>query len=183
MRIIAGKYKGRKLEVPKTDLRPTLDRTKETLFNILHFCVADKVVLDLFAGSGCLGLEALSRGAKKTVFVDSDRESARVIKLNCEKCRCGNEASVVNMPIETALNSIKEKFDIVFVVPPYKEGAYFSVLKKLSINNLLTEDAIVVCEHAREDSLPNNIDTLSKYRVKEMGKCGFSFYQNVGDEQ
>jgi 16S rRNA (guanine966-N2)-methyltransferase len=183
MRIIAGKFKGRKLEVPKTDLRPTLDRTKETLFNILQFDIQDKNVLDLFAGSGCLGLEALSRGAKKAVFVDSDREAARVIKLNCEKCRCGDEAAVINMPFETALNSIKEKFHIVFVDPPYKDDVYFSVLKKLNNSQLLAQDAIVVCEHSRDDTLPNNVNSLSKYRVKEMGKCAFSFYQNVGDEQ
>lgn len=116
MRIIAGKCKGRKLETPCTDMRPTLDRTKETLFNILQTEVPDAAVLDLFAGSGSLGLEAYSRGAKRIVFADIDRRATETIKRNCNKVGC--DAPVLTAPFETAAAQLGEKFDLVFIDPP-----------------------------------------------------------------
>ena len=183
MRIIAGKFKGRNLDVPKTDLRPTLDRTKETLFNILQFDIPEKNVLDLFAGSGNLGIEALSRGANKVVFVDINKEATKIIKQNCVKCGCINDVAIVNMPFDSAISGIKEKFDIVFADPPYQSDMYFNILKRLDRSDVLNVDAIVVCEHSREEYLPDKVGNLSKYRVKNMGKCGFSFYQYLGDVQ
>lgn len=182
MRIIAGKFKGRKLEIPKTTLRPTLDRTKETLFNILQTYVPNSYVLDLFAGSGNLGLEALSRGAEHCVFVEINKDAAKIIKANCEKCGVQN-ASVINMPYDVAITGLKQKFDIVFVDPPYSDGLYYDVLKRLDKSDILAKDALVVLEHDTEIELPDSVGCLSKYRQKIMGKCSFSFYQLVGDEQ
>lgn len=182
MRVIAGKFKGRKLDIPKTTLRPTLDRTKETLFNILQTYVPNAKVLDLFAGSGGLGLEAISRGAEFCVFVDINKDASKIIKANCEKCGVQN-ASVVNLPYDVAITGLKQKFDLVFADPPYADGFYYDILKRLEKSDLLAKDAIVVLEHDTETELPDSVGNLSKYRQKIMGKCSFSFYQVVGDEQ
>ena len=182
MRVIAGKFKGRRLEIPKTTLRPTLDRTKETLFNILQAYVPNANVLDLFAGSGGLGLEALSRGADNCVFVDINKEAVKVIKFNCEKCKVQN-ASVINLPYDVAISGLKQKFDIVFADPPYSDGLYYDILKRLDKSEVLAKDAVIVLEHDTENELPDSVGNLSKYRQKVMGKCSFSFYQLIGDEQ
>lgn len=183
MRVIAGKYKGRKLEIPKTTLRPTLDRTKETLFNILQTYLPNARVLDLFAGSGNLGIEALSRGAEYCVFVDINKESAKVIKSNCEKCGCSVLSKVINLPYDIAIGGLKQKFDIIFADPPYHDGFYYDILKRLDKSDVLAKDAIIVLEHDTENYLPDTVGNISKYREKVMGKCTFSFYQVVGDEQ
>ena len=183
MRVIAGKFKGRKLEIPKTTLRPTLDRTKETLFNILQTYVTNARVLDLFSGSGSLGIEALSRGADYCVFVDINKDAAKAIKANCEKCGCLDLCNIINLPYDVAISGLKQKFDIVFCDPPYADGFYYDVLKRLHKSEVLAQDAIVVMEHDSENVLPDSVGNLSMYRQKVMGKCSFSFYQLVGDEQ
>ena len=175
MRIIAGKCKGRKLDAPPTDMRPTLDRTKETLFNILQLKVPDAAVRDLFAGSGSLGLEAFSRGAAKVVFVDVDRRAAETVKSNCKKVGC--EAVVLTAHFESALAQLKEKFDLIFIDPPYKLNFYYRALKTLCDFDRLNDGAVAVCEHSSEDKLPEKVGGFLKYREKKMGKCQFSFYR------
>ena len=179
MRIIAGKFKGRKIEAPNTDMRPTLDRTKETLFNILQLEIPNAVVLDLFAGSGSLGLEACSRGAAKTVFVDIDRRATEVVKNNCKKVGC--EATVLTAHFESAIAQLKDKFDIVFIDPPYKQNFYYRALKALNEFSRVSDNAIVICEHSSEYKLPENVGRFFKYREKKMGKCQFSFYRFQSD--
>ena len=183
MRVIAGEFKGRKLEIPKTTLRPTLDRTKETLFNILQTYVPNAKVLDLFAGSGSLGIEALSRGAEHCIFVDINKEATKIIKANCEKCGCTDLSNVINLPYDVAIGGLKQKFDIIFADPPYADGFYYDILKRLDKSDILTKDAIVVLEHDSANSLPDTVGNISKYREKVMGKCTFSFYQVLEDEQ
>ena len=183
MRIIAGKFKGRKLEIPQTTLRPTLDRTKETLFNILQVYVPQAKVLDLFAGSGNLGLEALSRGAESCTFVEINKDASKIIKANCEKCGVTQNSTVVNLPVDLAISGLKQKYDIVFADPPYSDGLYYDILKRLNKSDVLSKDAIVVLEHDTEVELPDDVGNLSKYRQKIMGRCSFSFYQVVEDEQ
>ncbi len=183
MRVIAGKFKGRKLDVPKTTLRPTLDRTKETLFNILQADIPEAHILDIFSGSGSLGLEALSRGAASCVFVDVNKDAVKTIKANCEKCGCLSQSTVLNLSYDSAIGSLKQKFDVVFADPPYHDGLYYDVLKRLEKSDVLSKDAIIVFEHDTANQLPDSVGNLSKYRVKTMGKCSFSFYQVVGDEQ
>lgn len=181
MRIIAGKLKGRNIVIPKTDLRPTLERTKETLFNILQMYIEDSDVLDLFAGSGSLGLEAFSRGAKSVVFVDSDNESANCISKNCQKCGC--DALIINRDFKQALNQLRGcAFDIVFIDPPYKSEYYIDSCRLLLEYKLLKKDCIVVLEHSTGDEMPDSIDILTKYRDKKMGKVTFSFFTIKGDK-
>ena len=178
MRIIAGIYKGRIVPSPKgLDVRPTLDRTKETLFNIINFNLPNAVVLDLFAGTGQLGFEALSRGAEKVAFCDVDKrctqnisQFASLLKANC---------TVHNQTYDAFLATTNQKFDVVFIDPPYQSGVYENVLEKLCFNKLLNEDALVICECARENVLPDSVQLLKKYSSREIGTVRFEFYKLV----
>ncbi len=151
MRIIAGEKKGRTLIAPKgEDTRPTLERVKEAVFGIVQFELHGSTVLDLFAGSGALGIEALSRGADKCVFCDVSRSAIAVIKQNLEKVGYDSEATVLEMDFETALNRLKaagETFDVVFIDPPYAEGLYEKTLELLFDGGLLNESFTLIIEH------------------------------------
>ena len=125
--------------------------------------------------SGSLGLEAYSRGAKRIVFADIDRRATETIKRNCNKVGC--DAPVLTAPFETAAAQLGEKFDLVFIDPPYKQNLYYRALKALVDSDRLNDGAIAVCEHSPEDKLPDKVGGLSKYREKKMGKCQFSFYR------
>lgn len=177
MRIIAGSHKGRKLTAPKNNARPTLDRAKETLFNILQFSIAGRDVLDVFAGSGALGLEAVSRGANSAVFVDSDQKSVEAIEKNCKLIGC--RADVIKGNFVQALSRLKpRKFSLVFVDPPYENEDYCQTcLGTLCANELLTTDAIVACEHKRGTELPDKIACLAKFKERAVGIATFSFYE------
>ena len=143
MRIIAGKYKAKRLNSPKTDLtRPTLDRVKEALFNIIQFQVQDAVVLDLFAGTGALGIEALSRGAKEAIFCDKVPEAVKVIKQNVINTNNLDKAIIINKDYKNALENVSKqnkKFDIIFLDPPYKTNLAIESLQKIIMSNLLTK--------------------------------------------
>lgn len=167
MRVIAGDKKGRALIAPKgEDTRPTLERVKEAVFGIVQFELFSSNVLDLFAGSGALGIEALSRGAKKCVFCDASRAAVSVIKQNLEKVGyTENEATVLEMDFEAALNRLKaldEKFDIVFIDPPYAEGLYEKTLDMLFNGGLLKEEFTVIVEHDKRVEIPPCKGTVMK---------------------
>lgn len=180
MRIIAGTYKGRKLIAPKNDARPTLDRTKETLFNILQFMVEGRDVLDIFAGSGALGLEAISRGARSAAFVDSDQKSVDAVKKNCELVGC--QASIIKADYAQALARLRPaKFGLVFVDPPYGQDLCPRCLELLCAHDLLTEDAVVACEHERDSELPEKVACLAKFKTRGVGRAKFSFFR-IGEE-
>ena len=153
MRIIAGEKKGRSLIAPKgEDTRPTLERVKEAVFGIVQFELYKTKVLDLFAGSGALGIEALSRGADKCVFCDISRAATAVINQNLEKVGYGgtDKATVLEMDFETAIARLKatgESFDIVFIDPPYSEGLYDKTLDLLFESGLLKEEYTLIIEH------------------------------------
>ncbi len=178
MRVIAGKYKGRTLVVPKQDVRPTLDRMKETLFNILNFKLQHSVVLDLFAGSGQLGIESLSRGADRAVLCDNNRDSISVIKYNLDKLGV-TDAEIFFGDYKRCIASVKIKFDVIFVDPPYRSGYYLEALQEICLNNLLTDDGIIVCEHLAQDELPLKIDFLEKYDSRKIGTVKFDFYRRI----
>ena len=122
MRVISGKVRGLKLNTPKNeDVRPTTDRVKESLFNIVSPYIMESDVLDLFAGTGSLGIECLSRGANKCVFVDVSKESISIVKSNIKKARVENESTVLNLDFKDAINKLKiqnNKFDVIFMDPP-----------------------------------------------------------------
>lgn len=176
MRVIAGKYKGRVLQVAGDATRPTLDRTKETLFNILQMRMANSVVLDLFAGSGQLAIECLSRGASRAILCDNDRTAQQTVKCNFQKI--GVTPELYSCGYQNCLSSLaKGSIDIVFVDPPYKSGVYFDVLQSIDNLQLLTVNGIVVCEHGCDVQLPTEIGCLCAYDQRKIGSVKFTFYK------
>lgn len=179
MRIIAGEKRGCRLSAPKgMDTRPTLDRVKESLFGILQFDIAGRRVLDLFAGSGGLGLEALSRYAEYAVFCDSSRESIAVIRENIKKlgyekkCRvypCDWERAVADMAAR------REKFDIVFLDPPYGAGIAAKAAQALYDNGLLNDGFIIALEHdsERPPELPDSLQVYDRRSYGELAAISF----------
>lgn len=141
MRVISGKSRGKKLVSLEGDnTRPTLDRVKEALFNKIQFYVQDAVVLDLFAGSGALGVEALSRGAKEVVFCDKVPDTIKVIKQNVTATNNLDKSIIINKDYNDLLKNVSnKKFDIVFLDPPYKTNLAIESLQKIVMSNLLTE--------------------------------------------
>lgn len=151
MRIDAGKYKGRRLlENKYNHIRPTTDKVRQALFIKLQFFVPDKKVLDLFCGTGALGIEALSRGAEKVVFVDKDARSVMMTKANLKSLDA--DAKVTKCDACTFLEVLDEQFDLILLDPPYKSGLYEKVLQKIYEKQILSKDGIIVCEHACEDT-------------------------------
>ena len=152
MRIIAGKFKGRTLETLRgNSVRPTTDRVKESIFNLIQFRVDDARVLDLFCGSGALGIESLSRGASQVTFCDKARASIEITKKNLEKVH-GN-ISIINKDYSACIDTLAregKKFDIIFLDPPYLEGLQDAILNKLKEADILDEDGVIVYERARE---------------------------------
>ena len=146
MRIISGKYKGKKITGYDIDgTRPTMDRVKESIFGIIQCYVKDSVVLDLFAGSGSLGLEAISNGAKKLVLVDKEKKVTDVIKQNIKMF--DDDIEVITMDYKRYLKNTSCKFDIIFLDPPYRAGLMNKALKIIEERDLLKKDGIVVCEY------------------------------------
>ena len=181
LRVISGKARGLKLNTPKNqDVRPTTDRVKESLFNIINFDIMDSNVLDLFAGTGSLGIECLSRGANKCVFVDKSKESMAIVKSNIKKARVENESITMNIDFKSAILSLGnkgEKFNIIFMDPPYYKNMFEDALSMVDQNNLLEEDGVIVVEHDTKDSFPENIGRLYKSRDKKYGKTTLTFYK------
>ena len=179
MRVISGKARGLKLNTPKNeDVRPTTDRVKESLFNIINPYVMDNNVLDLFAGTGSLGIECLSRGAHKCVFVDKSKESMAIVKSNIKKARVEN--ATLNIDFKSAVTSLGrqgEKFTIIFMDPPYYKNMFIDALSSVDENNLLEEDGIIVVEHDTKDSFPENVGRLYKSREKKYGNTTLTFYK------
>ena len=171
MRIIAGTYKGRNLKSPPSmQVRPTSDRLRETLFNIIAPRIEDARFLDLCAGTGAVGIEALSRGARYVTFVDRSRRSCQLIESNVELCRIPEEQFVIyQMTAEDYLRQSKtDPWDIVFFDPPYKED-YLRTL------NLL-DHGLVIVEHHHKNPLPETIGKLVRTRTLKQGDSSLSFY-------
>lgn len=168
MRVITGKCRGRKLLEPVgKDVRPTTDQVKEALFNIIQFDVEGRKVLDLFAGTGQLGIEALSRGAAECVFVDSSRDSVRLVQENLR--RCGLTARVVQCDSLGFLRS-GEKFDLVFIDPPYGSGLDAQAMEAVKAFDILSKGGIMICESRPETVLPEFPAEYGSSRVYRYGK-------------
>ncbi len=145
MRIIGGKYRGKKLQSPADSaVRPTLDRVRETLFNILQFRVPECRFLDLFAGSGAIGIEAYSRGAREVVFVEKQKEHVRLLRNNLASVRA--ECLVLQEDAILACKHLQGSFDLIYLDPPYEAGLYLSALRAVAENGRLAEEGTVVCE-------------------------------------
>ncbi|MCG6910186.1 MAG: 16S rRNA (guanine(966)-N(2))-methyltransferase RsmD [Deltaproteobacteria bacterium] len=183
MRIISGKCRGRKLHTfAGKQIRPTTDRMRESIFNILSSRVHDAMVLDLFAGSGALGLEALSRGARAAVFIDNQERSLNLLKKNIEACRMPEATRIIRWDIERSLNCLKvvrAGFDLVFMDPPYNRGLIEPGLRNLHASGAAAPEARIVVEHASEESLPLKTDHFELVDQRTYGKTLVSFIDYV----
>ena len=174
MRIIGGKYKSRVLSsFDGTEIRPTADRTKEALFNILYTKVTGARVLDLFCGSGSLGIECISRGASEVVFNDARKESIALLKKNLQKI---NEKGVVyNLDYLALLKGVKPSFDLIFLDPPYYADFGVIALREIGKSALLKADGIVVYE--RDRKFEEEVEGLELYDERKYGKSYLSFFK------
>jgi len=190
LRIIAGKYRGRNLKSPPSlQVRPTSDRLRETLFNVIAPRIQGARFLDLCAGSGAVGIEALSRNAAHVTLVDRSRKMSALIEANVELCRIAKEErQVVQMEATEFLRQIlrmsstssrgkSEPWDIVFFDPPYAED-YLPILNIFGAHSatLLTESGLLVVEHLHKNPLPDELNTLRRTRVLKQGDSALSFY-------
>lgn len=180
MRVITGIARGKRLKTLEgTDVRPTTDRVKESIFSIIHFDIEGAKVLDLFSGSGQLGIEALSRGAASAVFVDSSRQSLDVTKENLSSTGLSANSRVVSMDSLSFLKGTNSTFDIALLDPPYHKGIISAVLPVLS--GKMTDEGIVVCEHEREFTPPQKVGRLILQKIYTYGKISLSLYKIKGE--
>lgn len=181
MRVIAGLCRGRRLKSVKgLTTRPTADRVKEAIFNVLGFRVQDAIFLDLFGGTGSMGIESLSRGGAFTVFVEKERKAVQVLKENLLNCKVNDKAKVYPLDCFTALKLLHDKkmnFNLVYLDPPYKLAIIDDVLEKLVSLQLLKEKAIVITETASETELTRGFDNLKKVREDKYGDIKITYYQ------
>ena len=174
MRVITGSARGRKLKTPENyDIRPTTDNVKESVFNIIQFDIEGRRVLDLFAGTGQLGIECLSRGASSAVFVDQSREAVKIVKDNLKAC--GLTGTVVQADAMSFLRTCG-KFDIIFVDPPFDSDLYESVLNTVNSIDILSDGGIIICESRRERALPEMTAPYKKRKEYTYGKVKLCIY-------
>ena len=175
MRVITGEARGMKLFEPVgMDIRPTTDMVKEALFNIIQADIAGRRVLDLFAGTGQLGIEALSRGAASAVFVDQSKAAVALVQKNLEKTKLPGGKVVLGDSI--AYLSGPEKFDLVFMDPPYGSGLLENALKKLIEFDKLHTGGIILCESSAEKRLPEPAEPYELLRSYRYGKVKLTLY-------
>ena len=181
MRVISGKFRGRRLKGPEgLELRPTGDRLKESLFNILGPRLAGVVVIDAFGGTGSIGIEALSRGARETVFIESSEFGVRLIRKNLELCGVAGGFRILQQDVFAAMRALARKgfkADIVFFDPPYDFQPYRDLLEIVFGKDLLSQPSRVVIEHHRKASLPDSGSGYRRSRVVRQGDHCLSFYE------
>lgn len=185
MRVIAGIAKGHKLKSPRNlAIRPTSDRVKESIFNIIQNKVNESVVVDLFAGTGNLGIESLSRGARKVFFIDQSKYSIAIIKENLENVKLMAGAEVMHLDAIAAIKKLaiqNVKADLIFMDPPYFKGLIEPTLENIATYGLLNEGGLVVVEHDKGVAISDTIKHLTKFRRNQYGNTSISFYKN-GEE-
>lgn len=177
MRVITGTARGRVLKtLDGEDVRPTTDRVKEAIFSIIQFEIEGRQVLDLFAGSGQLGIEALSRGAAYATFTDMSRDAVDTVKSNLLHTKLGQNASVLQTEAVTFLKSHREKkFDIVFMDPPYSQGILQKTLPYVA--ECVNDGGVIICEHPIGEELDEEVGTFAVYRTYKYGKIGITVYR------
>lgn len=178
MRVITGTARGRKLkELQGTETRPTTDKVKESLFNIIQFDIEGRKVLDLFGGTGQLGVECLSRGAAHCVFVDLRKEAAALIRENVGLCGFDGRARVVQGDYLAYLTRCSEKFDLVLMDPPYGSGLLEKALETAAAIDILSENGIMVCESAADQELPPLREPYQRGKDYRYGKIKLTVYR------
>lgn len=187
MRIITGKAKGIRLNTLEGEqTRPTAERVKEAVFSTLQFDIEGRRVLDLFAGSGQMGLEALSRGAAEAVFVERSKAAVKIIESNIEKTRLAPYCKIVTGDALDYINKNRsDRFDIIFIDPPYASGLYIPVLTALTTSGILKSNTLLVCESDFEQLIENESDLKQSYRVyktSRYGKTVITILEVISDE-
>lgn len=179
MRIIGGQLRGKRLSPVRTAaVRPTSDRLREAIFNILSGSIDGAVVLDLFAGTGALGIEALSRGARSAVFVDRNRDAVALITRNIQQCRLEDRSTVFCWDIARNLDCLRgagQTYDLVFLDPPYNHGLILPALQFLLRYNLLKADANLVVEHSSSEDFSAIAEAIAIADTRKYGKSLVSF--------
>lgn len=183
MRVISGEFKGRLLEsVPGEATRPTSDKVKESLFNIIGPYFEADTVVDLFSGSGNLGIEALSRGVAHGYFVDNNEQAIRVIQDNVDSLELNDRVTVLNQSAQSALDYFEGqqiKINLLFLDPPYDMDIIQEMLTVALNKGILSKRAIVVCETTKYKEFPDTIGSLEKIRDQKYGKTRLTIYQNT----
>lgn len=181
MHIITGSRRGKKLlALEGEQVRPTTSMVKESLFNILQFELEGRRFLDLFAGSGQIGLEALSRGAARAVFVDNSRESIKIIQKNLEATGFGPKARVAAAGFDSFLRGEREVFDIAFIDPPYQAGLMAQALKLTA--ERMAPGGVMIGEHGSREVLPDQVGFFRKHRAYRYGKTTLTVYRRAEEE-
>lgn len=183
MRVISGTAKGTSLESLDGDkTRPTLDRVKEALFNILQNDIRNAYVLDLFSGSGALGIEALSRGASFCVMADKSNDAIKVINRNLQKTKLEKNAKVIKNDYIKTLDSLNQKFDLIFIDPPYAQNIAVDAIKNIVELDLLTEEGIIVLETDEEERELENLKKINVnvYDLRKYGRVKLIFLNRKG---
>ena len=180
MRVISGTARGRKLkELPGMDTRPTTDKVKESIFNIIQFDIEGRRVLDLFGGTGQMAVEALSRGAKSAVVVDLSPAAAKIIRENLITTGFMDSARVVQSDWRAFLSSCREQFDLIFLDPPYHTGMLENALELIAGIDILSQHGIIVAESPMDQVLPELAAPYQKGREYRYGKIKVTLYHRT----
>ena len=183
MRVITGQYKGRRLKTLEgLHVRPTSDRLRETLFNILAPRIVGARFLDLCAGSGAVGIEALSRGAAEVTFIENNRRAAQLISENLQHCRIEDGVRIINRDALSALKYLAEQqlhYDLIYLDPPYDSQLYSPILWLLAKHSLVANEGTVIVEHRRQLPLAACYDELCAYRELNQGETQLTFFSEA----
>lgn len=176
MKISSGDYKYRNIEIPK-GIRPTTEKVREAVFSMIRDWIPSATVLDLFAGSGAMGLEALSRGAKKCYFNEINRSNFKILLSNINNCKAQELSIPSNKDYRTFLETTDDIFDVVILDPPYEEINYYeSAMNMLQENKLIEEKSIVIAEHLFQNKLEDSYGNLKKIKEKKYGTIGVDVF-------
>ena len=182
MRVISGSARGIRLKTPEgLKTRPTSDRVKEAIFSIIQFEVEGSRFLDLFAGSGQMGIEALSRGAVSAVFVDGRREACKLVQDNLKTTKLERNAQVVQSDYLSYLERCRQTFDIIFLDPPYAEEYLENSLKKISEIDILSSRGIIICERPADKLLDLEIPGLQRGKDYRYGKTWVTMFRKLDE--
>ena len=181
IKIIGGKFRNTKLYTAKANvLRPTLGRIRENLFNIIQNEIFRARFLDLYAGIGAIGLEALSRGAECGVFVETHPECRKVLQRNIEKLKLDSQTQIISFPVSSAVKSfeaINQQFDIVFADPPYRQQEGEKVLQQLAQSTILSSEGLLIIQTERKEILVQKVGNLEQWQVRTYGDTTLWFYR------
>lgn len=184
MRVITGTARGRRLnELKGMETRPTTDKVKESIFNCIQFDVEDARVLDLFAGTGQLGIEALSRGAQSAVFVDKRTDAAKLVRDNLALCQLSDRAQVICGDSMGYLSSLRTRFDIIFLDPPYADDLLERAIAHIARFDILSPHGIIVAESPMDKALPALEAPYGIYREYRYGKIKVTIYHRSGEDE